>query len=799
MNKKAQFFNIPLVIGLIVILTLTFFKYQDKYESFDQKLGKRQSSLFLAYEKGDRIDFYLDQSAKFSGYESLKELAVKGGIYAPLDHCNETDGYSLWSFRDKQTKKDKECYPNFKTIEGNFTLFLEEYLNEYSKPFNFPENNYALIYEYSKKEKTQLNISYYSLQPILWDIIPSSDILRAKWGFVPLPFSAYTLFYARTGIYTIKNNYHHQFNFDLRVYEIVSKKAKELSEKIKQHELSGKSLSESTDQALKDLKLYNAKQSKPKELEPQRKEGILSWELGCDSPEKELFDDFVKDMETCIKSEETGCYCQLTPLNNLPDDAYNIILEPNNRMIAKYKINNIPIKKTFTGVGERFFTEKFKDPFEVKKITYTQNYKNNKFEKAEINGWDVKTGKGARLYKKDKTQLAFIDTDQYNDPGYKNLKPCKTKRTRYIKNCVVLNSTIPSRYEQEYKDYEKDWDCCAATTISPGSSNIHYSPSEKGKCNGVIATGTTTSITLKVVGDKNCSNQDKAKIQNTTIKFALEIPDQVPPKPVVIKEVYDKLKDENSVLIAWEKTNEDDIETFQIYWSDSEFYSILLENHQAHLVNKVEVNIADIVTIKDIEMVCDPIEECTCNYKHLGQDLQDNTLYLIENKNQYLLVLKDPDLEDSPSAGPEVKLHFGVTATDDFGNVVPRLAITNYNWGKSIDDKPPAKAKNIVYAPLDDKLSWKEPDDKDVEKYHVYYKTTPFNKLGTKEIIDFPDHLETTDKELFNAYQDIQSIKSTTDPVFIAVVPVDEEGNECKIQNGIGIKSNIPAPTSTTP
>ncbi|MBU0614668.1 MAG: hypothetical protein KJ601_01095 [Nanoarchaeota archaeon] len=778
MKKKAQFFNIPLVIGLIIVLTFAYFKYEQKYESFDQVLGKRQTALMLAYEKGDRIDYFMDQSTRFSGYEALTELARKGSIKDPDNHCKNINDYTLWMYRDKTTGTDLECFPTENTVKNNFTTLLTQYTNDYMAGFGLPTYNFGIIPRYSKEK--QLNISFYPAQPVLWDIVPSPSYIRAKWGFIPLPFTKFTQYFARTGVIAVKNNYHQQFDFNISIYDTVVEKAKELKDKVKEHELSGEPFDKAVKSSLKDLKLYDDTTVDPKKLEELKSMGILSWKEQCSSPEKIVYDDFINDLQACADSIEKGCYCDLTPPDNIQDNTYHIELRTvDTKMVAYTSINRVPIKTSLDIEGP-YFIEDYDKSFEYQDTDYYLTYKGSNLENSDIQWsgprWDA-PNKKVRLYKNPKGNIAFIDTDEYDSKGFKDLKPCKTQRSRYVKNCVVINSTFPSKYQAEYTQYEKNWICCKEDSPLFG---ISYSARKREDCVEPFNPNPTGFESLfEQTSFKYCENQGKAKIQNITIKFALELPDTVPPRPVVIEDIPDLLKNQNSVILIWQRTDEDDIEKFTIYWSDQEFQDELLES--TTIPKKIELETAKATPREDLELDCITPELCVCDYKPTGGQLTKGNFYYVLKKNWYVYVLEDPDLED------DKEYNFGITATDDYGNVIKKLneagATENYKKGISKDDKAP---KQIIptYITSEDKLTWTAPSDTDLKEYKVYYKTSPFTLIdGRYQYIDFSEHFLTTG----TAYPDLV-MNIWANPIgnrvfnkfYVAVVGVDDKGNECR-------------------
>ena len=143
-NKKGSFFTLIIVVLLVVILTTAFFTLRKKQNPSDKFIGERQYGLIITYQEGEKALFYLDQSAKYSAYNTIYEIGQRGG--REESDCGDYLGYSLWvDFDDKG--KIKECYPEKKNLEENFKLIFNEKLDNYLMGYEgaiIPLNNYQV-------------------------------------------------------------------------------------------------------------------------------------------------------------------------------------------------------------------------------------------------------------------------------------------------------------------------------------------------------------------------------------------------------------------------------------------------------------------------------------------------------------------------------------------------------------------------------------------------------------------------------------------------------------------------------
>ena len=127
-NKKSKIFNVALLVGTIIVTAALLMTINTKLgKSKDFIIGSTQGEILKTYQLSQKILLYTDQSAKYSAYQSIYELAKKGG-------CNESDdylGYSIWGFDvnskcspDKEFAK-KKFIPMFSDSLNNFLLKYE--------------------------------------------------------------------------------------------------------------------------------------------------------------------------------------------------------------------------------------------------------------------------------------------------------------------------------------------------------------------------------------------------------------------------------------------------------------------------------------------------------------------------------------------------------------------------------------------------------------------------------------------------------------------------------------------------
>ena len=135
MQKRAnvQFFSL---LSIVIIISLVYVQIaiHKKPIEFAKELGGIQVAVLNAYNKGERLVFYIDQSAKYSVIKTLSTLAKNGGIISEKEDmfdkaiCENYLGYNVL------TSQDKNCLPltNIKeTFEIVFNNEFENYLSKY--------------------------------------------------------------------------------------------------------------------------------------------------------------------------------------------------------------------------------------------------------------------------------------------------------------------------------------------------------------------------------------------------------------------------------------------------------------------------------------------------------------------------------------------------------------------------------------------------------------------------------------------------------------------------------------------
>lgn len=142
-NKKGALLFAPMLLILMIVgLIYAYSEISARYKEFNKEIGEKQFELINTYQKGEKAMFYIDQSAKYSTYQGIYDLAKNGGCSAGDMH-NE---YRLWAV---DSPKPGICFPSITDSKNGFFDFFTSILNNYMsnyKSFNLPQNNYELSF-----------------------------------------------------------------------------------------------------------------------------------------------------------------------------------------------------------------------------------------------------------------------------------------------------------------------------------------------------------------------------------------------------------------------------------------------------------------------------------------------------------------------------------------------------------------------------------------------------------------------------------------------------------------------------
>ena len=142
-NKKGALVFAPLLLILMVwVLIHAYSEISARYKEFNKEIGEKQFELINTYKEGEKALFYIDQSAKYSAYRGIYDLAKNGGCISGNVYGN----YRLWTV---DGPKQGVCFPSAQDSKNGFFDFFSNNLNSYLsayKPLALPLNNYGLSF-----------------------------------------------------------------------------------------------------------------------------------------------------------------------------------------------------------------------------------------------------------------------------------------------------------------------------------------------------------------------------------------------------------------------------------------------------------------------------------------------------------------------------------------------------------------------------------------------------------------------------------------------------------------------------
>lgn len=150
-SKKGIIFEGLMFVIVLIILISAFAILTKKSQKFDFQIGERQLNLINTYQRGEKILFYVDQSAKYSMEQAIYDLAEDGGHHE-LNDCGHYSGLNVWAdISIKGSSKEiKKCYPEKDLRESSLKQFFNEKL--VVNLANYPDEDIVREYDYGLKE-----------------------------------------------------------------------------------------------------------------------------------------------------------------------------------------------------------------------------------------------------------------------------------------------------------------------------------------------------------------------------------------------------------------------------------------------------------------------------------------------------------------------------------------------------------------------------------------------------------------------------------------------------------------------
>jgi len=398
MNKKAMILYYPILVGFVVGLAVFYVssltsdpKGQTNY------VGEIALNYIKTAKSAENTLLYIQNSAKQASYQSIYDLALKGGFYSESE-CGSYQESNLW------TSETNTCYPNTKQ---NLGLYLKDNMNYHliinENTFHFKDNYDFRI----QQEDNKLRIMGIATLPIKIPILIKEKIKKKTVK-------------KQIGNYSIKPSFEHLIDYNLNDYETIKQKESEIASTCEKETDVEKCVEQ------KIIAINALHRGKPEE-------NPLKWHIGSSEPAEKIFYDFTQKYESCLNSKDMDCTCnfKLEYEDSNLKGKYDILIskdgsdtkiklvEPEGHNLVKAIKGSIPavISDYYTG------SIKYLKSFHYVVIyTSTGNYETTVLS-TPITTYDFGFTKETRLYKKDKNSVIFIRKDSTE---YQNLKECSS-------------------------------------------------------------------------------------------------------------------------------------------------------------------------------------------------------------------------------------------------------------------------------------------------------------------------------------------------------------------------------------
>lgn len=143
LNKKATEFGMAFLAIIVVVIIFMSASYSlySKINDVDKTLGDTQYKLLNTYDNAEKINFYIDEAAKRSGYKAIETLNDNGGVSS--ENCGVYFGATLLTNTETSCiPEDSDVTPYF---ENEFNSEFMSYISQF-KTYNINNQfNYYIV------------------------------------------------------------------------------------------------------------------------------------------------------------------------------------------------------------------------------------------------------------------------------------------------------------------------------------------------------------------------------------------------------------------------------------------------------------------------------------------------------------------------------------------------------------------------------------------------------------------------------------------------------------------------------
>lgn len=131
-SRKGAEYSAFLVIVVFISVIYLFIQLYSKLDVFELQVGDQELALLSAYQEGDELLLFIDQSAKYSVYRAVSDTAANGGFVAGSEPCgsilsDSDENYSFWFEEGNKCYSGVNVYDSFEYyLSKNFDSFVEK-------------------------------------------------------------------------------------------------------------------------------------------------------------------------------------------------------------------------------------------------------------------------------------------------------------------------------------------------------------------------------------------------------------------------------------------------------------------------------------------------------------------------------------------------------------------------------------------------------------------------------------------------------------------------------------------------
>ena len=393
-----------------------------------------------------------------------------------------------------------------------------------------------------------------------------------------------------------------------------------------------------------------------KEIQENEETQDFEWSLNCQEGAEIIFYEFAEFYQNCFESEDNNCICKHA-LEKTKEEIEKYNLEGDYKIIIKESEDRKNIDLELSDIDLKYKINK-ENTFSWAPDEYTISYNSEGKPRAKLSFFYNPN----KLVEKDYFLENLNEITLYKfDDRYEDRKQNEIQFMRY-EDAEITFIDGEKRQADELK----------ACSIKP--KNIHRFCVKNKKKEFLVYD--------KIKG--------KAEFENPVIRFAAYIPDS-PPAEIKNVEVFDRPKDDKSVILKWDKNKEKDVVKYRVYYAESGL-KIFENGYKVEDIKKdvnvhiMDFNIDEISGIEAYSLVpkrCDfDYEKKKCIFESSagGVELDYNIALFFEVEDKYYVSFKVPDNKE---------YDFIVTAIDRNGNEIEEKKKEQIKTAKSIDNLPP--------------------------------------------------------------------------------------------------------------